>query len=299
MKKYIIVILSSLMIVSLAACGGDDDKAGKIVVSGKKFTEQIILTHIFAEYLKANTDLDVEVEDALGSVFVLHEAMKKDEIDMYIEYTGTSYENILDEKYDPGMTKDEIYDIVKDGYEDEYDFTILEPLGFNNTFILAYRSELDEKYGIDTYTELTEYSSELSFSADPEVFERDDGYDGLVDMYGYEFNDKISMDPDLYYQAAKDGEVDVIAAMATDARITEFGLRTLEDDKDFFPPYDAVPVIRQDVLDANEGLEEEINKLAGLIDDEKMREINGRVNLDGKQDKEVAIEFLKEEGLID
>src|SRR5699024_8002221 len=124
-------------------------------------------------------------------------------------------------------------------------------------------------------------------------------YDALTETYGYEFAEKVNIDPDLMYQAAKDAQIDIIAAFATDARIDQYNLTVLEDDKDFFPPYDAAPVIRQEVLDANPELEDMINELAGVLDDATMRELNGQVNMDGKQDKDVAIEFLKAEGLIE
>ena len=288
-----------LLVFSLAACGGAKTESGKIVVSGKEFTEQIILTHILAEYLKANTDLDVEVKGSLGGVFVLQEAMKKGDIDMYVEYTGTGYLNVLKKEYEPGMSPDEIYKATKEGYDKEYNIAWLDPLGFNNTYALALREDLAEELGVETYTDLVEKAPELSFGSDPEFFERGDGYDALAEEYEYEFSEKVNIDPDLMYLAAKDGEIDIITAFTTDARIPQYDLKVLEDDKGFFPPYYAAPIIRQEVLDANPGLDETINKLAGVLSDEKMRELNAQVNIEKKKDKDVAIEFLKEEGLID
>lgn len=299
-KKFKLVILSTVMVLLLAACGGGDkDEAGKVVVSGKKYTEQIILANIISEYLEANTDLEVVTEDALGSSFVLQQALEKGEIDMYVELTGTGLE-ILELEFDPNMTSEEIYDFTREKYEEEFNITWLEPLGFNNTYTLAMSPELYEELGIETYSELKELTPELSLGGTPEFMERSDGYDGLMEAYDFEpFEDKITLDADLMYQAAKDGEVDLITAFATEARIDQFNLKVLEDDQGFFPPFDAGIVIRQEILDANPGLEEELNNLAGLIDDDRMRELNGRVNLDGKKDKDVAIEFLKEEGFID
>lgn len=114
-KRWLSLTFVFLMVFSLAACGGSKTEPGKVVVSGKEFTEQIILTHILAEYLKANTDLDVEVKGSLGGVFVLQEALKKGDIDMYVEYTGTGYMNVLKEEYEPGMSPDEIYQATKKG----------------------------------------------------------------------------------------------------------------------------------------------------------------------------------------
>lgn len=287
------------MLIFFSACD-QKDEPGKIVIAGKEFTEQFILAHIMGEYLQENTDMDVEVKDGLGGVFVLHEAMKKGEIDMYIEYTGTALENVIEQEFDPEMSPEEIYKLTKEMYEDEFNMTWLEPLGFNNTYTLAMRSELYNELDIETYSELKKYTPDLIFGADSEFFERDDGYDGLLAAYEFEdFADKVSIEPDLMYEAAEKGEVDIIDAFATDARIDQFNLEVLDDDKGFFPPYDAAIVIRNEILELNPELEDVLNELGGLLDDDRMRELNGRVNLEGKKAKEVAIEFLKEEGLID
>ncbi|MGG0717495.1 glycine betaine ABC transporter substrate-binding protein [Robertmurraya massiliosenegalensis] len=302
MKKIIVIVFAVMFVFGLAACGnsaGGEAEPGKIVVSGKEFTEQIILTHIMAEYIKAKTDIDVEVKEALGGVFVLQEAMKKGDIDMYVEYTGTGFLNVLNHEYQPNQSPDEIYEATKKGYAEEFNIAWLESLGFNNTYALGLRGELADELGLETYSDLTDVSPDLSFGADPEFFERGDGFDALSEAYGYEFGVKRNIDPDLQYTAAKDGEIDIITAFSTDARIDQYNLTVLEDDQEFFPPYFAAPIIRQEVIDANEGLEETINELAGTLSDERMRELNGRVNIDKKEPKDVAIEFLKEEGLIE
>jgi|SRR5690625_2129252 len=300
MRKSILLILVSMMIFTLSACGGDKDEAGKVVVSGKEFTEQVILSHIIGEYLKENTDLDVVMEDSLGSTFVVHKAMENGEVDLYVEYTGTALENVLEEDFDPELSTDEIYDLVKERYEDEYNMKWLEPLGFNNTYTLAMNPNLNDELGITTYSELADHASDIVFAGTPEFHERDDGYDAFVEAYDIdEFADKVTLDADLMYEAAAQGEVDVITAFATEAKIDQFDLQTLEDDKHFFPPYDAGIVIRQEVLDANPELEEALNKLEGLLNDERMRELNGRAAKDGKREEDIAIEFLEEEGLID
>jgi osmoprotectant transport system substrate-binding protein len=299
MKKVLLLVLSIVLAVGLAACGSGEEAGGKIVVSGKKFTEQIILTHIMAEYLKVKTELDVQVEESLGGVFVLQEAMKKGDIDLYVEYTGTGYLNVLKNEYKPGQSPDEIYEGTKMGYKEQFNIAWLEPLGFNNTYALALRGDKAEELGLQTYTELAAKAPELTFGSDGEFFERGDGFDALSKAYNFNFAKKITIDPDLMYTAAKEGDIDVITAFSTDARIKQFGLKILKDDKDFFPPYYAVPIIRQEVLDANPGLADTINALAGTLNDDKMRDLNAQVNLDGKQPKEVAIGFLKTEGLID
>lgn len=299
LRKWIRSLLAVGLVFGLAACSETSDAKGKIVISGKKFTEQVILTHLLAEYVKANTDLDVEVKDSLGGAFMLQQAIENGDVDMYVEYTGTGYLNILKQPYDPKKTPEQIYNETKKLYKEKYNIAWLKPLGFNNTYALAMRRDLAEKLGVKTYSDLAKHSSSLTFGSDAEFFERSDGYDGLVDAYGFQFKKKVTIDPDLQYEAAKNGEIDVITAYTTDARIKKYDLVVLKDDKNYFPPYHAVPIIRQEVLDANPGLEEKLNKLANILTDEKMMELNGQVNLEGKQPREVAIDFLKAEGLID
>lgn len=300
MRKFVPMVVVTLLILSLVACGAEEKSGkGKIVIAGKKFTEQVILTHLLAEYLKANTDLDIEVKDSLGGAFMLQQALESGDIDAYVEYTGTGYLNILKNEYDSSQTPDEIYQATKKGYKEKFNIAWLKPLGFNNTYALAMRQELADKLGVKTYSDLAKKSNKLVFGSDAEFFERSDGYDGLVKTYGFSFKEKTNIDPDLQYEATKNGDIDVITAYTTDARIKKYNLVVLEDDKRYFPPYYAVPIIRQEVLDANPGLEDALNKLEGILSDEKMMELNGQVNIEGKQPKQVAIDFLKSEGLID
>ncbi|KXG09887.1 glycine betaine ABC transporter substrate-binding protein [Anoxybacillus rupiensis] len=300
MRKCAALIGTILLVLSLVACGtGEKAEKGKIVIAGKKFTEQMILTHLLAEYVKANTDLDVEVKDSLGGAFMLQQAIEGGDIDAYVEYTGTGYLNILKNQYDASQTPDDIYQATKKEYKEKFNITWLKPLGFNNTYALAMRKELADELGVKTSSDLAKKSNQLVFGSDAEFFERSDGYDGLVKEYGFQFKKKTNIDPDLQYEAAKNGDIDVITAYTTDARIKKYNLVVLEDDKHYFPPYYAVPIVRQEVLDANPGLEEALNKLENILSDEKMMELNGQVNIEGKQPKQVAIDFLKSEGLID
>lgn len=300
-RRIFILVLLSIMVL-LAACGGNDDvESGKIVVAGKEYTEQIILTHIFGEYLKENTDLDVKVEDALGGAFVLHEAMLKGDIDLFVEYTGTGYLNVLKKEYEPGTDPDEFYEETKEGYLDEFDFKWLKPLGFNNQYALTLRGEQIEELGIETTADLAEHADELVFGSTGEFYERGDGYDEMIEEYDLNFKNTVIIDDDLMYAALKNGDLDVITGYTTDPRISEFNLYNIEDENEFFPPYGAVPVIPVEILDANPGLEEILDKLAesGIFTDEKMVELNGKVSTDGEKEIDVAREFLKENDLID
>jgi osmoprotectant transport system substrate-binding protein len=298
-KKFFFLLFCLILPVSLTSCSnGQEAEKGEIVISGKDWTEQWILAHLLAEYLKANTDLKVRVREGLGTEAILTEALKSGDIDMYVEYTGTGYLAILKQPYKPGMDPKTIYERTKQGYEKNFQITWLKPLGFYNNYAMSVRKETAQKLGASKLSDLKGKASSLTMGAPSTFYERKDGYDGMTKTYGFSFGKKISLDEDLMYKAVDNGNVDIITGFSTDPRIKQFDLAVLEDDKKFFPPYDAVPVIRQAVLQANPGLKEKLNALAGKISTNEMMAMNAEVNLKGKRPREVARSFLKKKGLI-
>ncbi|WP_407681741.1 glycine betaine ABC transporter substrate-binding protein [Pseudalkalibacillus salsuginis] len=297
LKKTLLPILLLMLIV--AGCGGGGAGGDTLVISGKKWTEQYILPHLLAEYIKANTDYDVQVKEGLGEVDVLTKAMESGDIDMYVEYSGTGYLAVLKEEYNPDQSAEEIYEATKKGYMEEKDIVWLPPLGFENNYGLAMTEETYNQLGVKTTSELARKSNDLVFAAPPEFYERPDGFDPYVKKYDLNFKSKESLDPNLMYNAVKDGEVDLITAFTTDGRIERFNLKVLEDDKNFFPPYYAAPLIRQEALDKFPDVEKVMKKLEGQISSEEMAEMNAKVDIDNEDPKQVAIDFLKQKGLID
>jgi osmoprotectant transport system permease protein len=288
----LIVILPVASTVDLSGFGGDT-----ITITGKNFTEQEIMVYVMGHLIEEHTDLNVEYESFLGGTAPAFDGVKTGNYDLYVEYTGTALMNILGEELvsDP----DEAYALVKERFKEEYDLVWLEPIGFNNTYTLTIREEDAETWGVETISDLKPYAKNLTLGSEPEFLERDDGYPGLKEAYGISFAETQPMDSGIMYNAIKNGEVDVIDAFNTDGRIPAFHLKVLEDDRNFFPPYHAAPLIRADTLEAHPELEEVLNMLQGRIDDEKMRELNARVDIDGEDYEQVAIDFLEEEGLID
>lgn len=300
MKKSGMRLSLLLLIVIVAVgCGNSGGSAeGKIVVSGKDWTEQWILAHIYGEYLKAHTELDVEVKEGLGSETVLTEAMKKGDVDLYVEYSGTGYLVFLKEEYVPETEPETIYQKTKEGYLEKFNIKWLEPIGFANNYALSVTAETAEELGVKTLSDLQDQAEEMSIGAPATFYEREDGYNGFTDLYGYTFGKTVSLDEDVMYTAIKNGEVDLITGFSTDPRIEQFDLTPLEDDKNYFPPYDAAPIVRQEVLDANPGLEDTINELAGQISTEEMMEMNAQVNLNNEKPQDVAKAFLEKKGLL-
>ncbi|TFE03370.1 glycine betaine ABC transporter substrate-binding protein [Jeotgalibacillus sp. R-1-5s-1] len=292
-----IVMVSSAVV--LGACGNTSGSADEpIIVAGKPWTEQYILPHILELYIEGNSEYEVELEEGLGEVAILTPSIENGDIDMYVEYSGTGLEAVLNEKADQGESSESILERVREGYEERYEVAWLEPLGFENSYTMAYAA--DSGITATTYTELAGVSNELVFGAPHSFYEREgDGYDALVEAYGYEFTSAESFDASIMYDAVRTGQVDVIPAFTTDGRIERFNLVTTEDDLGFFPKYDAVPIVRMDILEDYPELEEVMNGLAGQISDEEMQEMNARVDIDGDDYRTVAQEFLQSKGLIE
>lgn len=275
-----------------------------VTVGSSDYTEQFIAAELMAALLE-DAGYPVEVEHNLGGTFVVHEARESGEIDVHVDYTGQSL-TILDINVDevredgdtPEEVNDKVFQIVKETYEEEFNTVWLDPLGFNNTYALAMRREDAEERGIETYSDLIPIADELSIGASQEFTVRDDGLLGIQDLYGFEFGEVNSMASGLMYSALDEGTVDVISAFATDGRIGALDFVLLEDDLGFFPPYYACPVVRQEIFDESPEAYDVLNALAGQIDDTQMQELNFRVDDGGEEPRDVARDFLSENGFI-
>ena len=295
MKKKL-VTFSTLLIVGLlvlVGCGTDDEN--EIVIGGKDFTEQYIMAEMMSQLIEENTDLDTSLELNLGTS-VIHGAIEKGDIDVYLEYTGTGLMNMgMDLISDP----DEAYDAVSSAFEEEINVKWLEQYGFANTYTLTVTQETAAENGLQSITDLTAVSDDFVLGGPQGFSEREDGLPGLMEHYDFEFADSTMMAPALMYPALVENEVEVIAGFTTDGQVAAYDLVTLEDDKQFFPPYDAAPLVRNETLEAHPELEEILNQLAGRIDDTTMAELNARVDMDGEEPEDVAEDFLISEGLIE
>jgi glycine betaine/choline ABC-type transport system substrate-binding protein len=283
------VIIVGLLI--LVGCGTDD--SDEIIIGGKDFTEQYIMAEMMGILIEENTDLDTSLELNLGSA-VLHQSIQSGDVDVYLEYTGTGLMNTgTDLVSDP----EEAYNTVSDVFED-LNIQWLDRYGFANTYTLTVTQETADEYGLTNITDLTEVANELTLGGPQGFAEREDGLPGLMEHYDFEFASSTMMAPALMYPALVENEVDVIAGFTTDGQVAAYDLVTLEDDQQFFPPYDAAPLVRNETLEAHPELEEVLNQLAGRIDDATMAELNAQVDMDNLEPADVAREFLIAEGLI-
>ena len=292
--KHLMITLSGLALVGAMTTA----HAADVVVGGKNFTEQQILSTMTSQYLEG-LGYEVDSRAGMGSA-VLRQAQENGQIDLYWEYTGTSlinYNNV-NERLDP----DETYQRVKE-LDAEKGLVWLAPSAANNTYALAMRADDAEERGVMTLSELAQAVNDgvdLSFGLNAEFYARDDGWRPLQEAYEFQVGrrDVNRMDTGLVYQALRDGQVDVGLVFATDGRIPAFDFHVLEDDREFFPAYALTPVVRQDTLEQFPELEEQMSALSALLDDETMAALNARVDVDRETIERVAESFLQEHGLL-
>ena len=271
-------------------------RRARIVVGCKNFTEQIILGELIAQQIENKTHLSVERRFYLGGTYIAHQSILAGRIDIYPEYTGTALTAVL--KQPPGSDRKAVYDRVRSEYEQRFHLTLGPPLGFNDTFAIEIRGDDARRLHLQTLSQAAAYTPQWRAGFGYEFMERPDGYKGLVATYGLRFAAPPRiMDLGLLTRALKDHQVDLIAGNMTDGLIPALDLFVLEDDKHYFPPYEAVPVIREQTLLEHPEVQQALGELAGKISDEEMRQLNYEVDGQKRDVKEVVREFLQSKGL--
>jgi osmoprotectant transport system substrate-binding protein len=280
--------------------------AGPVKIGSKNFTEQLILGEMYAMLLE-KAGIPVQKRLNLGGTAVAHEALKKGEIDLYPEYTGTGLTVILQTPIESvqatpvpaGETIDDrVLTLVQEGYAKD-GLVWLDQSPFNNTQALAVKRAFAEEKGIATISDLAKIAGETIIVAPSDFVERPDGLKGLQDAYGMSFKEALSVEPGIRYQAIEQDKAQVVLAFGTDGQVSGLDLVLLEDDKSLWPPYHVAPVVRQATLDAYPALADTLNALAPLLTDEAMSALNWQVDGPDKlEPDEVAEAFLKENGLI-
>ena len=281
------------VVAALSGCGSR--RQNEIVVGSKNFTESALLGEIFAQQIENKTHLPVVRQFYLAGSFICQQAMISGRIDMYAEYTGTALTAVL---HDPiESDRKAVYERVQNEYEKRFDFRVMQPLGFNNTFAMVVRGEDARRLNLRTISDIAPYAPDWRAGFGYEFMERPDGYAGWVRTYGLRFKESPQiMDLGLLYRALLDKSVDIVAGNSTDGLLSARDLRVLEDDKHYFPPYEAVPVVREQTLALHPDVETAIAELAGKISDEEMRKMNYEVDGEHRDASIVAREFLQKIG---
>jgi osmoprotectant transport system substrate-binding protein len=286
--------MALVLLVPTIAC---EKHGNRIVVGSKDFTEQLVLGELFAQIIEKRTHLPVERRFYLAGTFICQQAILAGRIDIYPEYTGTALTAVL--KQQPSGDKSDVYGRVKTAYQEKFNLTVGRPLGFNDTFAIVIRGDEARRSHLTTVSQAAAFAPKWRAGFGYEFMERPDGYKGLVASYGLHFAEAPRiMDLGLITRALKEHQVDLIAGNNTDGLIPALDLFVLQDDRHYFPPYEAVAVMRDDLLQKHPEVAGAIDALAGSISDDDMRRLNYEV--DGKhRDAAVVVkEFLRQRNLI-
>ncbi|HLY60915.1 MAG TPA: glycine betaine ABC transporter substrate-binding protein [Terriglobia bacterium] len=279
------------LIALLPACS-NRQRAGRIVIGSKNFTEQIVLAELLAQVIHAHTGIEVEQRENLGGTLICQQAILSGAIDLYVEYTGTALTAILGESPSGGAA--EVYARVKRDYAGRFGLEVTEPLGFNNTFAMVIRGEDARNQKLKTISDVASIAPRWRAGFGYEFMERPDGFRGLAEAYHLQFSGPPrTMELGLIYRALQEKQVDIVAGNSTDGVISALGFVVLEDDRHYFPPYDAVPVIREDTLKRFPALRDALRELGGKISEDEMRRLNYAVDGEHRGVKQVVSEFLR------
>jgi glycine betaine/choline ABC-type transport system substrate-binding protein len=286
------VILAALLLSSCASSHSE-----RIVIGSKNFTESLILGELIAQQIEAHTHLKVERRFYLAGTYICQQAILAGRVDIYPEYTGTALTAIL--KQNVGGDRGEVYQRVKSGYESRLALTIGPPFGFNDTFAMEIRGEDARRLNLKTLSQASAFAPQWRAGFGYEFMERPDGYAGLVAAYGLHFAAPPRvMDLGLLAPALKNGQIDIAAGNATDGLIPALDLFVLDDDRHYFPPYEAIAVIRQQTLQLHPEVAQAIAGLGGKISDQEMQQLNYALDGQHRDVKDVAHEFLRSKGLV-
>ncbi|MFZ0417922.1 MAG: glycine betaine ABC transporter substrate-binding protein [Candidatus Sulfotelmatobacter sp.] len=269
----------------------------RVVIGSKNFTESLMLGELLAQMVEARTEVKVERRFYLAGTYICQQAMLAGRIDIYPEYTGTALTAILKQKV--AGDRKAVYQRVKSEYETRFELTLSPPFGFNDTFAMEIRGDDARRLNLESLSQAAAFAPQWRAGFGYEFMERPDGYAGLAAVYGLHFaGPPRVMDLGLLAPALKDHQIDIAAGNATDGLIPALDLFVLEDDRHYFPPYEAVAVIRQQTLQQHPEVGEAIAELAGKISDQEMQKLNYALDGQHRDAREVAQEFLRSKGFV-
>ncbi len=292
MRRPFFAIL--LFALSFSSCRSP--RPDKITIGSKFFTEQVVLAELLAQHIEARTGIPVVRKTNLGGTLLVHKALQAGELDLYVEYTGTALTAVLNES--PQGDSNAVYRRVKQLYSDRFHFELTEPLGFENTFAMVIRGDDAKNLHLQKISDIVPIASKWRAGVGYEFLERPDGFPGLSKNYGLRFagSPKV-MDLGLIYRALVDHQVDIVAGNSTDGLIDSLGLVALEDDRHYFPPYDAVPIVRQSTLVQFPQLRAALADLAGKLSAADIRRLNYAVDAQHQDAAAVVRSFRQFRGL--
>jgi osmoprotectant transport system substrate-binding protein len=301
-RRSHIAVAAVLCFCSLSCAPSHPDR---VVIGSKNFTESFILGEMFAQVIEARAHVKVERRFYLAGTYICQQAILAGRIDVYPEYTGTALTAILKQQANGNKdgnkdkNRDDVYRRVKDEYERRFGLTLGPALGFNDTFAMEIRGEDARRLHIGTLSQAAEFAPQWRAGFGYEFMERPDGYRGLAAAYGLRFTEPPRvMDLGLLARALRDRQIDMAAGNATDGLIPALDLFALQDDRHYFPPYEAVPVIREQTLRLHPEVAQALAQLAGKISDQQMQQLNYAVDGQHRDVEEVVREFLHQKQIL-
>jgi glycine betaine/choline ABC-type transport system substrate-binding protein len=276
----------------LYGCSSD---SGELIIGTKDFTEQHILGYILSLYIEANTDFSTTVIKDFSSE-VIFSGLRNSVVDLYVEYTGTIYSNYFSFFFP--TTSGDVLRITSNTIADNYGLFMFNPLGFNNSYELAVQRGIAFSYNIRTISDLAAISPDLIMGGGLEFMRRNDGFRNLKIVYDLNFREEVYIDHMDRYRAISEDEIQVTEVFRTDGALLSYDLFVLEDDRNFFPPYQGVIITREEILDNHPQLKSLLEVLSGTITDAVMRNLNYRVDILGEDPRYVAESFLRDNNLI-
>ena len=283
-----------LCLSTLCACG--KPRQQRLTIGSKFFTEQVILAELLAQHIEARTGIHVERKSNLGGTLLCQKALLSGDLDLYVEYTGTALTAVLNEA--PGRDAQEVYQRVKQGYAQRFNLEVTEPLGFENTFAMVVRADDAQRLHLRNTSDIVPFAPKMRAGFGYEFLERPDGFRGWSQLYGLQFAAPPSvMDLGLIYRALVDKKVDIVAGNSTDGLIDALHLVPLADDKHYFPPYDAVPIVRRDALAKFPELRAALADLGNKISADEMRHLNAEVDANQRDAAQVVRAFRASKSL--
>lgn len=295
LKRLLTLFIVALgMVVTIAACQSNSDR---IVVGSKNFTEQVILGELIAQQIESKTQLKVDRRFNLGGTFVCHNGLVKGDLDIYPEYSGTAYTTVLKQPVITDPKK--VLEAVKKGYQEQFQLAWTAPFGFNNGFAIVIRGDDARKFNVQTLSQAAAQTPKWRAGFGFEFLNREDGFPGLSKTYNLKFAEQPKvMDLGLLYRALQEKQVDLVAGNMTDGVLSSADMVILQDDKRYFPPYDAAAVVRIETFQKHPQLRKVLDELGGLISEKEMQTLNYRVDVEKKDVKQVVQEFLQAGGKV-
>ncbi|AKB85153.1 L-proline glycine betaine binding ABC transporter protein ProX [Methanococcoides methylutens MM1] len=303
MNMKILLATFVVLAVILSGCTepASDETAdavkGEVVIGSKLFQESYILAHM-AGIMLEEEGYEVDVKEGLGGTLVNYEGLKQGTVDVYAEYTGTAYSQILKEPALEVWDPEVVYQVTEEGLNAD-GVVIVADLGFEDAYALAVKEQWAEENNVVTISDLEGYSTEMIVGTDPEFAQREDGLPRINELYGLEFMEVKPTVANIMYEAIKNDEVDIVSAYTTDTRNEVFDLRILNDDKNALPPYDAIFVMSAEFAEENPDAAAALGKLNGQIDTDTMRSLNYQFDVEKRDAEDIAREYLVDNGFIE